>query len=532
MVGTEGLSSSERARLLGLLADINLRLLRNEESALKAMAFVQALPEQVQDPAKFSRLAPDAMIELFKNASASVYRRANDQARRLVKLADEGKAAPEALRRLAEFQAFGLWLSKPNQKRVRESLAAAQAREARETVEKGTKGWDKPVEDAAVPGASKPRPAAKETALLANLVGANTRFAWKLYSALREEDGAGKNNFISPLSVSIALSMVLNGAQGGTLKEMAEALAVQGIGLDDLNNANAALLQALESLDPKVKLEIANSLWAKEGLPFKPEFLEKNRGFFRARAESLDFNDPKAPGTINAWVSDKTHGMITQIIDRLSAADIMVLINAIYFKGIWTKEFDKKRTAPIAFHLLSGKDKQVPMMRQDGEFPYREELAYQAVSLPYGGGRIAMDIILPSAGTSLAQLESWLPHALGGASQRTGSVALPRFKMEYEAKLKGILSRLGMAKAFTSEAEFAGLISGMKAWIGEVIHKAVVDVNEEGTEAAAVTAVVMRTTTAMPSTRPFRMVMDRPFFFAIRDKATGAVLFMGSVVEP
>jgi serpin B len=368
------------------------------------------------------------------------------------------------------------------------------------------------------------------------LVNANTRFGFKLYSQILERD-RNQNVFVSPSSVAIALAMVYNGANGETQRAMAKAMEIQGLNLQDLNRANADLKKLLENPDPQVQLAIANSLWARRGIPFKPEFIQRNQQFYDAKVTDLDFADPRSLTTINRWVSQNTRGKINQIIDQINADDVMFLINAIYFKGNWSKKFDKAKTIQAPFYGANGAAKQHPMMTQQGQYRYYENDQFQAVSLPYGENRrLSFYVFLPKQTSNLATLhqtlrsENW-EQWMNQFRNRPGSIQIPRFKMDYNVELTGALSALGMAEAFSSRANFSGL-SPVPTLINQVKHKTFVEVNEEGTEAAAVTSIGIRATSAIIPEEPFKLVVDRPFFCAIRDNSTGSVLFMGSIVDP
>jgi serpin B len=369
------------------------------------------------------------------------------------------------------------------------------------------------------------------------LVEANTRFGFKLYSEMLKR-GAGKNLFISPSSVGLCLAMVYNGAANETKQAMADALEAGGFNLTDFNRAYAELRAALAGADPKVQLEIANSLWARRGLDFKQDFINRNKQFFGAEVSALNFDDPAAVGTINSWVSDKTKGKIEKIVDQISGDTILFLINAIYFKGKWSKQFDKAQTKEDAFAAASGA-KRVQMMNQAGRYMYLESPGFQAVSLPYGDGRVSMYIFLPAKATGLDQFHKSLTAAswkewMDKFDEMEGSVRLPRFKVEYEETLNDALKALGMGVAFEeTRADFSGMIQNVgRVFISQVKHKTFAEVNEEGTEAAAVTSTEMRATSARQPSKTFQMVVDRPFFCAIRDNTTGTVLFMGSITDP
>lgn len=367
------------------------------------------------------------------------------------------------------------------------------------------------------------------------LVTANTAFGFKLFSEVLKQDSQ-QNVFVSPSSVAIALAMTYNGASGATRQQMAKALELQGMSLNELNQANANLKTLLENPDNGVQLAIANSLWARQGVPFKPAFLQHNRDFYGAQVTDLDFADPSASATINNWVKEKTRGKITQIVDGLKPDDVMFLINAIYFKGNWTKAFDKSETVNKPFHLANGRSKLHPLMVQTGSYKYYETEQFQAVSLPYGKKQVSMYLFLPKKTSSLSDFtktltaENWQQWMKQFRTQ-PGSVQVPRFKLEYEVNLKTALSALGMPIAFDARNATFDQLSTVATKIDQVKHKTFVDVNEEGTEAAAATSIGI-VTTSMPIGEPFQMVVDRPFFCAIRDNKTGTVLFMGAIVDP
>ncbi len=369
------------------------------------------------------------------------------------------------------------------------------------------------------------------------LIDANNQFGFALLHRLREAD-EGKNVFLSPTSITLALAMTYNGAAGETEREMAKAMSLEGMSKEELNQAALDLRQSLQSADPKVEIAIASSLWARQGIAFKRQFLETNRQYFGAQVSALDFADPEAPQTINRWVDANTKGKIKKIVDSISPRTVMFLINAIYFHGKWQKPFDKSLTQEKPFHLANGEQMRVPMMAQTGKFPYLKGENFQMVSLPYGDGRLSMVIALPDKDTSLNEwlksldAKSWKEWTSRLAST-DGELQLPRFKMEYEKTLNDALKSLGMAVAFEPDrADFTGMRDERDLFLEKVHHKAVVDVNEEGTEAAAVTSVQVGITSVQQPRPPFKMVVDRPFFFAIRDTRTGTVLFMGAVYEP
>lgn len=370
----------------------------------------------------------------------------------------------------------------------------------------------------------------------ARLVESQTAFGLALFEALQEESPTG-NVLISPASVAIALSMVYNGAAGDTQAEMAEVLRIQGIDLADLNQGNQVLQRYLTNADPAVELAIANSLWVNQELPVRPEFIESMTDLYGAEVAGLDFTDPNAKNIINGWVSDMTRDRIPTIVDNIDPDQLMFLINAIYFKGDWATAFDESLTTDRPFSLADGTEIQHPAMRQQGDFLYLETDQLQAISLPYGDGTLSFEVILPAEGLSLESLYETLTPTqwqdwMNQSRSRPGTLQLPRFQFTYEADLIPALKALGLETAFTDAADFSGLTT-IEAAINQVRHKTFIDVTEEGTEAAAVTSIgVVATSMPAEPEQPFVMEVDRPFLVAIRDRPTGTLLFLGSVVDP
>jgi serpin B len=318
---------------------------------------------------------------------------------------------------------------------------------------------------------------------------------------------------------------------------MAQTLQLQGISLAEINQSQLALTQNLAKIDPKVQLDIANSLWLLEGFPFKPEFLQTREKYYQAKITNLDFSNPNSLKIINDWVNQNTNSKIPTIIDKFDPLAVLYLITAIYFKGNWQKEFSKSATQEKPFTLLDGTCKQHPLMSQTSKYWCYENTEFQAISLPYGSGRLSMYVFLPKPNVKLADfyrnltVQTW-QQSMKQFSSRDGQIVLPRFKLEYDIRLDKTLQALGMEVAFQSAANFSNM-TPKQVQIDEVKHKTFVEVNEEGTEAAAVTSVGIRAASApIREEPPFKMVVDRPFFCTIRDNQTGTILFMGSIVEP
>jgi serine protease inhibitor len=279
------------------------------------------------------------------------------------------------------------------------------------------------------------------------LLKANQQFSFKLFQAIQPA-AATDNVFVSPTSVALALSMAYNGADGTTRSAMNQALQLNGMSVAALNRSNAALKAVLETADPAVQVNIANSLWARQGLQFNPDFLKRNQDFYQAEVASLDFNQPASVGRINNWVKDKTQGKIPQIVDRLKPEDQLYLINAVYFKGGWSVPFDKSATQSHPFTLADGKTKSVPMMSRRDRLNYYATPQFQAVSLPYGRGRWSLYLFLPRPNSNLTAFTKTLTAAnwqtwMQGFDLQNGLVQLPKFKSEYEVELKSALTALG-----------------------------------------------------------------------------------------
>ncbi|HHX49904.1 MAG TPA: serpin family protein [Clostridia bacterium] len=365
------------------------------------------------------------------------------------------------------------------------------------------------------------------------IIEGNSRFAWDIFKQLNEED-SDESIFISPLSISTALTMTYQGAGTTTKEAMAGTLGYTNINDDTLNESYKNLIRYLECLDPKVHLNISNSLWIREGEVIKEDFLSTNKDIFDAPATSLDFSQQNAADEINQWISKATNKKIEKMIDSPIAPDIvMYLINAIYFKGDWTSQFDQKNTFRTEFQAGDGSTREVMMMSRNGEVEYGQGDGFKAVRLPYGSGKMAMYCILPEEGEPInnfimgLDVERWKIIRDSISERDQVLLRLPRFKLEYGIKqLNDSLIALGMEEAFSERADFSGIREGV--YVSEVLHKAVIEVNEKGSEAAAATVVVVKECAAV---EPLTFIADRPFIFVIADDETGTILFMGKVYD-
>lgn len=386
------------------------------------------------------------------------------------------------------------------------------------------------------------------TAAETHLVAVNNDFAFRLFREVAHQGGPTQNLFISPLSVAMALGMTYNGAAGTTQQAMQSTLGLESMSLQEINRSYRGVIDLLRGLDPRVDFTLANSIWYRQDFTFNQSFFDTTRVYFDAAVRGLDFASPTAGPTINAWVNDQTRGKIPSIVpDEIPSDIVMYLINAVYFKGDWVVQFDRSRTAPAPFTLADQSTATVQMMRFKAPAPVRVGGAFYpppsgsnplVLDLRYGGGAYSMTIVMPwdpagmdalVAGLTLQQWNAWI----AALDSTTAFVSLPKFKLEYQLGLNDVLSALGMSVAFVpcpgvgDCADFTGMRSIRDLYISEVMHKTFVDVNEEGTEAAAATSVGMAVASAPPS-----VVVDRPFLFAIRERFSGTILFMGRVMNP
>jgi len=377
---------------------------------------------------------------------------------------------------------------------------------------------------------------------LAILVDGNSEFAFDLYQTFKDVDG---NLFYSPYSISQALVMTYAGARGDTEEQMADTLNFL-LPHDTIHRTFNGLDIALRSRGEGAKgkdqegfrLNIVNAIWGQEDYEFLSEYLDILAENYGAGLRILDFVAEPEPSriTINDWVSEQTEGRIEDLIPQgaIDALTRLVLTNAIYFNAAWQFPFEEDTTSDGTFYLQDSREVTVPMMHQTESFGYTKGETYQAVELPYDGNELSMVIVLPKAG----QFEDFegsmdYPTVSGIISElqnRQVSLAMPKFELESEFSLKSVLANMGMPIAFSGDADFSGMTGNRDLFIGEIIHKAFVSVDEAGTEAAAATAVIMKLT-AMPE-EPIEVTIDRPFIFLIRDIETGAILFIGRVMNP
>ena len=369
----------------------------------------------------------------------------------------------------------------------------------------------------------------------------STRFAFRLFRQLAGEPKA-ENVFFSPASVMLCLCLLQDGATGETREAMAKVLEVAGLEPKEFRPVIVALKSALQLEAPGLQLMSANSVWCSNRRTPRPEYVAGVREAYDAEVVTLDFGRAEAVVRINSWVSAKTLGKIGSILSSLDPLSSVVAINAIYFKDFWSEPFNRAFTREELFHTSAGRTLKIPLMSQHGSYSYHEESTFQAVRLPYHTSRLAMYIFLPAKTSTLQEFSQGLNSGAWDKWTRSldkmeGHIRLPRFKLTYQAILNSVLAKLGMGIAFDPQrARFDTINSPPpEIWIDQVLHRALVEVNEEGTEATAVTAAIAVFSSEAKHRKPprtFEMIVDRPFFFAIRDDLTNTILFMGSVEEP
>ncbi|XP_054713382.1 intracellular coagulation inhibitor 2-like [Uloborus diversus] len=372
-----------------------------------------------------------------------------------------------------------------------------------------------------------------EPADVSPLTKANNHLAVELMKLLGEE---GKNVFFSPFSLSTAMAMLYLGTQGQTSKELRHALGYHVANLEDsdLTSSCRKYLDDLEKTPDSYVLSCANSIVSDKSFAVKEAFKSTVVETFKALLVEVDFlnEKEKAIEQINDWVSTKTQKMIPQLLDKLPPLTVMVLLNAVYFKGNWLTQFNAKHTNKEKFHSRGNEAKKVDMMHLKEEFAYMEEDSFKALELPYKGKEVAMMILLPHKVDGLKKLESKLSSSFVQNTKknmytRKVAVSLPKFRMEYSKSMVDDFKKMGVNKIFFPGGEFDGINPSKDLYVADIVHKAVLVVNEEGSEAAAATAVVMALRCAPK--REFTFVADHPFLFVIYDTRSNLILFMGKV---
>lgn len=371
-----------------------------------------------------------------------------------------------------------------------------------------------------------------------SVITRSNAFGFDFFRTLSLISDSSTNMMVSPLSVSMALGMTRNGAAGATLDSMTQTLGFGGFTETEINESYQYILKTFSSLDPKVKLAIANSIWYRNTFTVEQPFIDINRKYFSAEVAAVDFSSPDAVTAINNWVSSNTNNLIPRIVENIPDLMVMYLINAVYFKGSWRYRFDESMTEPRPFWPAGASMTEVPTMIQKEDLQYLDGDGFQAVELPYNQGNFTMTILLPDQGSSPGALirrltrenwETWSTNFI----QAEVILSLPKFRYEYEENgMIEALTKMGMGVAFDEQrADFTRINRNGNLFISEIKHKTFIETNEEGTEAAAVTSVGVGITSAGPN-GPVYFVVDRPFVYFISEKSTGTMLFMGTVRRP
>jgi len=388
----------------------------------------------------------------------------------------------------------------------------------------------------------KAEPIQKETPKItlhkksAEIISADNAFGFELFREVCKL-GTADNLMISPLSVAYALGMTYNGAGGTTLQAFNDVLHFGDLSQEEVNESYKDLMDQLLNLDKKVEFALANSIWYREGFQVIPNFVQTNQDYFDALVEELDFEDPASVDIINQWIEDKTNDKIQDMLDEIPPNAVMYLINAIYFNAPWKYEFEKTETAKGNFTLSDQSHHQVEYMNVTGNFQLTGNEDFTAVDLPYGDSAFSMLVMLPATGSSADDLsakldmgkwDDWFEN-----SRYTGvHVELPKFKYKFKELLNIPLKELGLGIAFSDKADFSKITTSMPILISRVIHQSFIDVQEEGTEAAAATIVEMVNESTQGGGSAFHFKVDRPFLYLIKENSTGAIVFVGKVEKP
>lgn len=362
-------------------------------------------------------------------------------------------------------------------------------------------------------------------------------FAFEFFSKVFDEEKKENdlNFMVSPFSLSMALAMTWNGSDNETKLAIQNTLKLDGMTDEEVNSYFKKLKEAFEKTDPSTKLAIANSIWTNKEIQILPEFISLNKNYFNATVDAVDFSDPTTAQRINKWADDNTNGLIKEVIEETSPMALMYLLNALYFQGIWTSEFDAKNTSKMPFTTELGKSKNVDMMQQNAHFNYASDETMQMVELPYGNEAFSMMVLLPQHGKTIANIAS----NLKGKNYWTGmknklrnmdvDLFIPKFKTEYSKQLNSVLKDMGMDIAFSPDDADFSRMSNTSSFISFVKQFTYIATDEVGTEAAAVTVVGMETTSFPSQPEKVTFKANKPFIYVIQEKSTGSILFMGAV---
>ncbi len=366
------------------------------------------------------------------------------------------------------------------------------------------------------------------------LADASVTFGLQLYRDVAVTE-TQPNLMLSPLSASMALGMTMNGAEGETLAAMRTSLGFGTLSESDVNQAYRGLIAQLLARDGKVTFNLANSIWYERALPVKQPFVDAAKTYFDAEVSALNFSDPNAPKTISSWAERETGGRIKELVKEIDPAEVMFLVNAVYFKAPWTQQFDPSSTRNGSFIRKDGSSVNTPLMSHDGRFRFVDNNEVIGLELFYGDSSFSMVLLAPASGNNVSVIEqkltpAWLDGVFANLRDGRAMVTMPKFKLEYGKKLNDALENLGMSIAFDQgRADFYRIadIRPNRLYISRVEQKTYIDVNESGTEAAAATSVGIGVTSLPP-----QITLNRPFLYLIRERESGAVLFIGRVGDP
>jgi serine protease inhibitor len=370
-----------------------------------------------------------------------------------------------------------------------------------------------------------------------NIAAGTNSFAFEFFQNLQQTQPTNDNLFVSPLSLHMALGMLLNGAENETAEEIRKTLKMEGVSVGDLNKAYKTLLQGLPVADSKVNLGLANSVWHRNEFSVENDFKNILNSSFEAEVTGLPF-DATSLDKINKWASDKTNGKVKKVLEEISDDQVMFLLNALYFKGDWKHAFEAKDTKDEAFKLSNGSEKQVKMMHVKSDFKVHWGQVYNAVQLPYANGQFNMTLLVPRGENTIESVLSNLSAAEWSKLQHehlsvTGvEVGLPRFTFEYSVMLNSTLKKLGMNRAFGNGPQFGKINKSIPTKVDFVKQDAFLGIDEKGTEAAAVTTVAMAVLSAGGNIVPPKFICDRPFALIISEKTSNTILFMGKIMNP
>lgn len=368
----------------------------------------------------------------------------------------------------------------------------------------------------------------------ASLISSENAFAFDIFGKIIGATDDDRNIIISPLSMAYALSMTLNGAEGDTRDSIMKALNINGLTTSNINSSFSDLTNALLSVDKRINMQIANSVWTENNFIVRKEFTDILATYYNTESKSFDIHDQSAPDKINQWIGNNTNGLIKNMIGKLDDNTVMLLINAIYFKGKWKSQFDIKNTVQSSFYPSQGNPPTVPMMKLTTDMKAISTDGFIVAELPYGQGNFVMDVILPDQNISddllAKEIGLKFPAWINSLRQVKVDLSMPRFRYQYKANLNDVLKSMGMGVAFTDAADFSGISQSADLLISNVTHQALIETNEEGSEAAAATVVEIGTTAA-----PLNKIvlnLNRPFIYIIREVTTNSILFMGRVANP